>query len=265
MKRSTNIEAEGGEMILRNSAGDYAIIPKHLRQEVQQLLSNGCYDCIDSIVNSLPTKSDYAADGLIQGNLTTNIEQRPDAVRTARPVVNEKIPLTQEQIESLRIYGTLTKPAQRETTVSASTGTPTKALEAVTRKKIVDQDNAKKAAETYEKNRAREAEIMFGYVLPSLLPGGVAGEIAGGVVEAGTQIATGGKKFGETVLPNNPEVGAMLNPGYFYGGGVGLKSIKKGLTAAEVWSGANKLNFFQNLEYDLAAGKRKAADFIKVP
>lgn len=66
MIKKTNIEAEGSELILRNSAGDYAIIPKDRRAEVKQLLDRGCYECIDSIVNSLPTKTDYAADGVVK-------------------------------------------------------------------------------------------------------------------------------------------------------------------------------------------------------
>jgi len=60
MKR---IEAEKNELVLQNESGDYAIIPADKREEVKRLLSEGCYDCIDRIVESLPKASDYAQDG----------------------------------------------------------------------------------------------------------------------------------------------------------------------------------------------------------
>ena len=58
-----NIEAEKDELVLQNESGTYAIIPANKREEVKRLLSEGCYDCIDRIVESLPKASDYAQDG----------------------------------------------------------------------------------------------------------------------------------------------------------------------------------------------------------
>jgi muramidase (phage lysozyme) len=58
-----NIEAEKDELVLQNESGTYAIIPANKREEVKRLLSEGCYDCIDRIVESLPKASDYAEDG----------------------------------------------------------------------------------------------------------------------------------------------------------------------------------------------------------
>jgi len=60
MKR---IEAEKNELVLQNESGDYAIIPADRRAEVQQLLKDGCYECIDKIVSELPAMADYANDG----------------------------------------------------------------------------------------------------------------------------------------------------------------------------------------------------------
>ena len=61
--KNVNIEAEGGELILKNKAGDYVIIPKDRRSEVQALIKSKCNSCIDAIVNTLPSMSNYAPDG----------------------------------------------------------------------------------------------------------------------------------------------------------------------------------------------------------
>ena len=63
MKQNINIEAEGSELILRNSAGDHVIIPKKYRTEVQGMIKDGCHGCIDSLVETLPVMADYAEDG----------------------------------------------------------------------------------------------------------------------------------------------------------------------------------------------------------
>jgi len=60
-----NIEVEGGEIAILNSHGDLAIIPKDKRDWVKQKLSEGCHDCIDSLVETLPVASDYAQDGSV--------------------------------------------------------------------------------------------------------------------------------------------------------------------------------------------------------
>lgn len=60
-----HIEAEKNELVLQNESGDYAIIPANKRAEVQQLLKDGCYECIDKIVSELPDMSDYANEGTV--------------------------------------------------------------------------------------------------------------------------------------------------------------------------------------------------------
>ena len=60
-----NIEVEGGEIAIRNSHGDLAIIPKNKRNWVKQKLSEGCHNCIDSLVETLPVASQYAQDGTV--------------------------------------------------------------------------------------------------------------------------------------------------------------------------------------------------------
>jgi hypothetical protein len=63
--RAMPIEAEGSELILKNKAGDYVIIPKKHRAKVQAMLDEGCDSCIDSIVETLPSAKNYAEDGTI--------------------------------------------------------------------------------------------------------------------------------------------------------------------------------------------------------
>ena len=61
--KAKKIEVEGSELILKNKAGDYVIIPKKYRLEVQDMIDNNCHSCIDALVDTLPVIADYAEDG----------------------------------------------------------------------------------------------------------------------------------------------------------------------------------------------------------
>ena len=63
------VEAEGGELVLRNNFGDYAIIPKDSRDKVKKLIEEECWSCIDDFVKDLPTYNDYAQEGSLYPNL----------------------------------------------------------------------------------------------------------------------------------------------------------------------------------------------------
>lgn len=65
MKTINKIEAEGGELVLRNSAGDIIIVPKKYRQEVQDMVKEGCFGCIDNLASTLPVMDEYAEDGTL--------------------------------------------------------------------------------------------------------------------------------------------------------------------------------------------------------
>ena len=59
------IEVEGSELALQNSNGDVAIIPKKYRREAEDMLKEGCYDCLDDLISTLPGASNYAQDGTL--------------------------------------------------------------------------------------------------------------------------------------------------------------------------------------------------------
>lgn len=61
--KKQNIEVEGGELAVRNSHGDVAIIPKRDRAKVQAMIDKGCDTCVDLYVSRLPRLQEYAADG----------------------------------------------------------------------------------------------------------------------------------------------------------------------------------------------------------
>ena len=65
MYKNINVEAEHNELILENSNGDKVIIPANKRNWVKRKLSEGCHDCIDSLVETLPVASQYAQDGSV--------------------------------------------------------------------------------------------------------------------------------------------------------------------------------------------------------
>ena len=45
----TNIEVEGGEILLESKEGHYAVIPAKHRQEAMDMVKDGCDDCINNI------------------------------------------------------------------------------------------------------------------------------------------------------------------------------------------------------------------------
>lgn len=71
MFKSINVEAEGQELILSNDYGDKVIIPKDKRVWVQKKLKEGCHDCIDKLVATLPSTKDYAGDGSVYPKINT--------------------------------------------------------------------------------------------------------------------------------------------------------------------------------------------------
>ena len=61
--KKKNIEVEGGELLIQSKEGHYAVIPAKHRQEVMDMVKDGCDDCINNYIQTLPKDSDYAPDG----------------------------------------------------------------------------------------------------------------------------------------------------------------------------------------------------------
>lgn len=61
------VEAEGGELVLENGSS-MAIIPKNKRKQALEYLRNGCNDCLQDMINSLPRAKDYAEDGTLSAS-----------------------------------------------------------------------------------------------------------------------------------------------------------------------------------------------------
>jgi hypothetical protein len=59
INKVSNIEAEGEELIIENEFGDVVIVPKEKADWVRDKINQGCYDCVDSLVSTLPTMNDY--------------------------------------------------------------------------------------------------------------------------------------------------------------------------------------------------------------
>ena len=73
--KKQNIEVEGGEIIIQSKEGHYAVIPAKHRQEVMDMVKDGCDDCINNYIQTLPKDSDYAEDGtIIDGDDANNSE-----------------------------------------------------------------------------------------------------------------------------------------------------------------------------------------------
>ena len=63
--KKQNIEVEGGEILLMSKEGHYAVIPAKHRQEIMDMVKDGCDDCINNYIQTLPKDSDYAEDGTL--------------------------------------------------------------------------------------------------------------------------------------------------------------------------------------------------------
>ena len=77
--KKTNIEVEGGELLLQSEEGHYAVIPAKHRQEVMDMVNGKCDGCINAYIQSLPKESDYAEDGSL---LFDNYSQKQPTVNT---------------------------------------------------------------------------------------------------------------------------------------------------------------------------------------
>ena len=69
--KKQNIEVEGGELLIQSKEGHYAVIPAKHRQEVMDMIKDGCDNCINNYIQTLPKDSDYAEDGTIVSVLYT--------------------------------------------------------------------------------------------------------------------------------------------------------------------------------------------------
>lgn len=63
--KKQNIEVEGGELLIMSKEGHYAVIPAKHRREVMDMVKDGCDDCINNYIQTLPKDSDYAEDGTL--------------------------------------------------------------------------------------------------------------------------------------------------------------------------------------------------------
>lgn len=63
-----NIEAEGGELILRDENGTVAIIPKNKRGDALDYLKSGCNDCLKNMISQLPLYQSKAETGTVVEN-----------------------------------------------------------------------------------------------------------------------------------------------------------------------------------------------------
>jgi hypothetical protein len=99
MKNNLDIEAEGGELILKNKAGDHVIIPKNYRGRVQTMLKNKDNSSIDELVNVLPVMADYAQDGTVVPDEEPEFTPPPLDTQTKRDntMVDVPVPLTPDK------------------------------------------------------------------------------------------------------------------------------------------------------------------------
>lgn len=112
---ATKVEAEGQEIILRNEAGDMAIIPKALGGRIQQLLDVENYTEIDNIVNSLPSSEDYAEDGSLYIGTpldNTPLDKQTEREDQLRGALNEAV-LSKDKDAALQVGKELTNIVTR--------------------------------------------------------------------------------------------------------------------------------------------------------
>jgi hypothetical protein len=82
----TNIEVEGGELLIMSKEGHYAVIPSKDRSKVKNMLDTGCEDCINSYINKLPKEKDYAEDGSL---LSSFINKAKSAINKGEDIAKD--------------------------------------------------------------------------------------------------------------------------------------------------------------------------------
>jgi hypothetical protein len=107
------VEAENGELVLRNSNGDVSIIPAKYKLEVQDMIKNGCHKCIDDLVSKLPKSPDKApTGGIYESDFTTisrDEEERPVLNRTYLP---QEFTPNYEKLATVPAWPTLLKQSK---------------------------------------------------------------------------------------------------------------------------------------------------------
>jgi len=97
-----NVEIEKGELILKNSYGDIAIVPKNDRNYIKEMIKKSEHHKIDEYVNNLPSYKDYAEDGTLISPPTippTGVETVDDETRRKKELeALESGELTTEQL-----------------------------------------------------------------------------------------------------------------------------------------------------------------------
>lgn len=99
MAKNLKIEVESGEIAIRNSYGDIAIIPKDKAAYVRERLSAGCFECIDKVVEELPLMENYAEDGtlIVTDPPVTDPPVKKVAIETTTP--DQYIAITSDSTE----------------------------------------------------------------------------------------------------------------------------------------------------------------------
>ena len=89
------IEAEGGELVLRNKNGSVAIIPAKHRQEVLAMVEDDCNHCLDDYIKRLPKYADVADEGSLYPKSATSVNPiTPEVTNPVKPnVVDDTPPL----------------------------------------------------------------------------------------------------------------------------------------------------------------------------
>jgi len=97
--KKQNIEVEGGEILIMSKEGHYAVIPAKHRQEVMDMIKDGCDNCINNYIQTLPKDNDYAQDGTVFG-IPPNTSTAPSStIQSANQNVNfNLIGITREDI-----------------------------------------------------------------------------------------------------------------------------------------------------------------------
>ena len=122
--KKQNIEVEGGELLLESNEGHYAIIPAKDRQKVMKMANDGCDDCINKYIQTLPKHSDYAEDGSliidnenkkrkssIEDTLVNDTIKSIDSVQDITNVKNVAPPIVAEKRSKYQSEDNLPKPA----------------------------------------------------------------------------------------------------------------------------------------------------------
>lgn len=236
--RNLRVEAEGEELVLKNSAGDHVIIPKKYRRKAQRMLERGCHDCIDRMVATLPTVADYAEDGSLYPNDDETTRSYYNTDKTGKINAGPYTGLTVEEARELNAaqHSDYNKSLQKAQDAKYLSNVQKGSAKAA--KQIFTGMGATLAMPFVAASAGAAATVAPVAFANSMVGGTVGGMLTDHIVKGNSKYNSWGEMVSDKTGMNET-LASLTDPGMIIGGTVG--GIGAGVADAAITKTASKL------------------------